>query len=219
MPIVDVRGKLPTHKSKVYKRRKLTDIRSLGLHHSLTFSGSAKAFADYHVHTNDWPGIGYAYVIDRDGTIYWCWDWTVVSYHVGNSNKHSLGVCMVGDFRTQLPTVEQYAAAIWLFRYLQQEIPTGESILGHSEYPGYSWKSCPVINMDRFRNDVAGAGKEDDTLEITEYQWKQLSSSLKTLVDRGILSDKNWIKKADERKLTVSELTTLNTIILARTSK
>ncbi|MED1799546.1 hypothetical protein [Brevibacillus porteri] len=28
-------------------------------------------------------------------------------YHVGNSNRHALGICLVGDFRTQQPTPER----------------------------------------------------------------------------------------------------------------
>lgn len=160
MKLVDLRGKLPVHETKRYKTRKLTDIRSLGIHHSLTFSGTAEAFAGYHVGTNNWPGIGYAYVIERDGTVYWCWDWDVVSYHVGDSNKHALGICMVGDFRMQRPTPEQYAAALELVRYLQGEIPTATKVKGHSEYPGYSWKPCPVIDMDEFRMRVEEDGVE-----------------------------------------------------------
>lgn len=155
MKIVDLRGKLPVHAAKKYSSRKLSDIRSLAIHHSLTFSGSAEAFAGYHVRTNDWPGIGYAYVIGRDGTIYQCWDHTVVSYHVGNSNKHALGICLVGDFRTQQPTAEQYTAALELVRWLQRQLHSATVVKGHSEYPDYSWKACPVISMDQFRRDLS----------------------------------------------------------------
>lgn len=154
MKVVDLRGNLPTHRTLKYKTRKLSDIRSIAIHHSLTLSGSPEAFANYHINTNDWPGIAYTYVVQRDGTVYKCWDHDKVTYHVGNSNKHALGICMVGDFRTQQPTVEQYGAAIELVRQLQKEIPTATQVKGHSEYPGYSWKACPVISMDAFRSSV-----------------------------------------------------------------
>jgi len=154
MKIIDLRGKLPVHATKRYNSRKLSDIRSIALHHSLTTSGSAEAFARYHVTTNGWPGIGYAYVIGRDGIVYQCWDHTTVSYHVGNSNKHALGICLVGDFRTQQPTSEQYAAALELVRWLQTQLP-GLVVKGHSEYPEYAWKACPVISVDKFRRDLS----------------------------------------------------------------
>jgi hypothetical protein len=161
MKFTDLRGKLPVHASKHYNSRKLADIRSIAIHHSLTTSGSAEAFARYHVTTNGWPGIGYTYVIGRDGTIYQCWNHTVVSYHVGNSNKHALGICMVGDFRTQQPTAEQYAAVLDLVRWLQGQLPNALNVLGHSEYPDYAWKACPVIGMDTFRSNI-------DKMEVIE---------------------------------------------------
>ena len=167
MKIVDLRGKLRTHKTKRYKKRSLSDIRSFGIHHSLTETGSPEAFNNFHIDTNGWPGIAYTYAIQRDGTVYWCWDHDVVTYHVGNSNKHSLGICMIGDFRKNPPTPEQYKAALELVRHLQPKIPTAKEIKGHSEYPGYSWKSCPVIDMDKFRADVEGA--EEDMQDVVLY--------------------------------------------------
>ncbi|MFE4569080.1 peptidoglycan recognition protein family protein [Paenibacillus chitinolyticus] len=89
---------------------------SIEIHHSLMTSGNAAAFANYHTGTNDWPGIAYMHVIDRDGTVNWCWDWDVIPYHLGDSNRRALGICLVGDFRTQQPTVVQYAAALVLVR-------------------------------------------------------------------------------------------------------
>ncbi|WP_020615721.1 N-acetylmuramoyl-L-alanine amidase [Paenibacillus daejeonensis] len=155
MNITDLRGKLPRHASKRYATRKLTDIRSIAIHHSLTLTGSAAAFANYHVGTNNWPGIAYTYVISQDGTVSQCLDWTQVGFHVGNSNRHALGICLVGDFRSQKPSTAQYQAAIKLVWYLQGNIPSAKEIKGHSEYPGYSWKACPVISMSKFRADVA----------------------------------------------------------------
>ncbi|MFS1519454.1 peptidoglycan recognition family protein [Bacillus sp. SCS-151] len=67
------------------------------MHHSLTKEGSAEAFANYHVSTHNWPGIGYHFVILKDGTIVWCHNPGVMSYHVGDSNKHAIGICLVGD--------------------------------------------------------------------------------------------------------------------------
>lgn len=113
-------------------------------------------------------GIGYAYVIGRDGTIYWCWDWTVVSYHVGDSNKHALGICLVGDFRTQTPTSEQYKSTVELVRWLQTQIPNATAVKGHSEYPGYTWKSCSVISTEDLRGAVAATGEGEEPMTAEE---------------------------------------------------
>lgn len=195
MKVVDLRGKLPTHKTLKYRTRKLSDIRSIAIHHSLTLTGSPEAFANYHVNTNGWPGIAYTYVVQRDGTVYKCWDHDKVTYHVGNSNKHALGICMVGDFRFQQPTVEQYGAIIELVRQLQKEIPTATQVKGHSEYPGYSWKSCPVISMDAFRASVFNIKNVEKGDEPMTPMEKAAFDSLMAKV-AGLENSKNVLKKA-----------------------
>lgn len=149
--ILDLRGKLPIHNWKKYSQRELADIKSVAIHHSMTTSGNAKSFANYHVNNNGWPGIGYTYVILKDGSIEWCWDMTIKSYHVGNSNKESLGVCLVGDLRKELPTNSQMASLTELIRKLQDILPNKVNVLGHCEYPQYSWKKCPAMDMDNLR--------------------------------------------------------------------
>ncbi|WP_238352034.1 N-acetylmuramoyl-L-alanine amidase [Brevibacillus brevis] len=153
--VKDVRASLPRHKTLKYGRRKLTDIRSAAMHHSATKSGSPEAFAGYHVNTNGWPGIAYHFVVQKDGTIYWCNDLEAISYHVGNSNRHALGICLVGDFRTQKPTLAQLDAAHRLIQHLQVQIPSMKQVLGHQEYPGYAWKDCPAFPMIKFRSDYS----------------------------------------------------------------
>ncbi|MFF2887000.1 peptidoglycan recognition family protein [Paenibacillus sp. NPDC057967] len=198
MRIIDLRGKLPVHATYKYKTRKLSDIRSFAIHHSLTFSGSAEAFARYHVTTNAWPGIGYTYVVGRDGTVYQCWDHTVVSYHVGNSNKHALGICLVGDFRTQLPTQEQYAAALELVRWLRQQLPNATNVLGHSEYPDYAWKACPVISMTDFRKNI-DKKQEDDKMTAAEAKaFAELQQTVRSQKDQ-LEAQSNALKAATER--------------------
>lgn len=207
MKMVDLRGKLPIHKTKRYSTRKLTDIRSIAIHHSLTFTGSPEAFATYHVNTNGWPGIAYAFVVQRDGTVYKCWDPEKVTYHVGNSNKHALGICMVGDFRTQQPTPEQYQATLELVRQLRKVIPSAQQIKGHSEYPGYSWKACPVIDMEKFRDDVDGKTIErDDSMNASEKaafealvrKVASLENS-KNVLKKGLQEQGSTIKKQSAR--------------------
>lgn len=206
MRLVDLRGKLPIHKTKRYKTRRLTDIRSIAIHHSLTLNGSPEAFANYHVSTNGWPGIAYAFVVQRDGTVYKCWDPEVVTYHVGNSNKHAIGICMVGDFRSQQPTPEQYQSTIELVRQLRKVIPTAQQVKGHSEYPGYSWKACPVINMNKFRDDLDQIPERDEGMnasekaafEALERKVASLENS-KNVLKKGLQEQGATIKKQSAR--------------------
>lgn len=155
MDIIDKRNSLARHRNRTYRRRSLGAINNIAIHHSATTSGSAEAFANYHVNSLDWPGIGYHYVVGRDGTISWCHDWEVVSYHVGNSNGRAIGICMVGDFRTQTPTAAQREATIELTLWLMDELNiSADNVWGHIEFPGYSWKPCPSIDMNAFRRTL-----------------------------------------------------------------
>ena len=166
MKVIDLIDKLPTHKSKKYPYRALQSIDTIAIHHSLTSdlrgSKDVYAFAQYHVTHNDWPGIGYHYVIDNDGTVYKTNPAINKSYHVGKHNKRSIGICLVGDFRTdELPYV-QYEAMYELVQTCMKVYKIDiDRVLGHSEFSGYSWKKCPEINMEEFRLDLMRKKKSD----------------------------------------------------------
>lgn len=147
MNITDKRNTLKKHAARVYKKRLLSDITSIAIHHSATLQGSSEAFARYHVTHNGWPGIGYTYVINKDGSIDWCNDWNLKTAHVGNSNKNALGVCLVGDFTKEKPTELQLQSAADLCMMLIDKIESIKSIKGHSEYPDYNWKLCPAFDV------------------------------------------------------------------------
>jgi N-acetylmuramoyl-L-alanine amidase len=144
----DMRGKLAT-KGK-YAEYSLSYKTSIAIHHSLTTSGSAEAYARYHVHTLGWQGIGYHFVIEQDGTIKQCHNTNVLSYHVGNSNKSSVGICLTGDFRKgkQKPTKEQEESLKKLVAAIKKDVPSIKDVKGHNEYPGYAWKNCPGDNWN-----------------------------------------------------------------------
>ncbi|WP_017727118.1 peptidoglycan recognition protein family protein [Halalkalibacterium ligniniphilum] len=152
MNLLDKRHSLEKHHLKSYHKRAKRSIRTIAIHHSGTISGSAEAFARYHVNELDWPGIGYHYVIDKAGQVSLCNDLEVISYHVGKSNRSAVGICLIGDFRTETFGGAQQDAALQLLGRLMVElsIPLTQ-VWGHAEYPGYAWKPCPSINMEWFR--------------------------------------------------------------------
>ena len=166
----DVRDKLARHPEKKYRVRNIPDIKSLAVHHSLTQSGSAEAYARYHVHELGWPGIGYHFVIEQEGTIKYCHAPEVVSYHVGNSNKKAVGICLTGDFRSSEPTRSQWDSLFRLLRNLAEDFSLDtEEIMGHSEFPGYSWKPCPVIDMNYIRSTLSHPLKpQKNPVKVTE---------------------------------------------------
>ncbi|EWG08368.1 N-acetylmuramoyl-L-alanine amidase [Cytobacillus firmus DS1] len=157
MRVIDRRRNILRHTWKKSPQRKISDIRGIIIHHSLTESGSADAFARYHVLTNGWSQMGYTFVINRDGLVERCADYSDVTPHVGDYNKHYIGICWVGDFRKQEPTAQQYEALPALITFIRKETGLSfpvTSILGHQELPAYSWKQCPALDMDSLRGNI-----------------------------------------------------------------
>lgn len=101
-------------------------------HHYVT----AADIHDWHTQKG-WDGIGYHYVITREGEVepgrphYW------QGAHVRGFNAHSLGVCVVGRDRF---TPEQYHALDKLYAKLHAQYPMAEW-KGHRELDQY--KTCP----------------------------------------------------------------------------
>ncbi|MED1603662.1 peptidoglycan-binding protein [Alkalihalophilus marmarensis] len=154
--LVDSRGKLPSKGTYSRRTRTITDR---VWHHSLTkkdLAGStAEAFARYHVNTLGWPGVGYALIIEPRhviqtpsgprARIVYANDIDRRTYHVGNSNQYSLGICVAGDYRTDvmdeatLTSIAELHAALFKDRI-------GQKDRSHNEMPGYGWKGCCVYD-------------------------------------------------------------------------
>lgn len=161
--LVDKRGKL-VHKGWYGRRSKgAASITTRVWHHSLTklSAGGSKieSFADFHVRTNGWPEIAYHLIIDPKhvvngkAAIYYCVDISKRSYHVGNSNTIGLGICVIGDYRTDkidtptLRSIQDLHAAL-----IKDAI--GKYDKAHNEMPGYSWKDCCVYSYQKAFKDT-----------------------------------------------------------------
>ena len=70
-------------------------------------------------------------------------------------NSKSIGICVIGNFDLNPPSLGQWGTALKLVRALQQvyAIPTAQ-VMGHCEFASY--KSCPGIHfsMPRFRDEL-----------------------------------------------------------------
>lgn len=149
--LVDMRGKL-AQKGSYPKRTKAITHRVW--HHSLTkkhLGGSdAESFADYHVGLG-WPGCGYTFVIEpknvintpngKRARVVQTADISQRTYHVGDSNQFSLGVCVAGDYRYDTMDDATIASIADLHKALVAD-NIGEHDTSHNEMPGYSWKAC-----------------------------------------------------------------------------
>lgn len=154
--LVDMRGKLASKGSYSPRTKSITHR---VWHHSLTkkhLAGSdAVSFADYHVNTLGWPGLGYTFIIEPKNIIQtpkgprarivYANDLNRRTYHVGNSNQFAVGICVAGDYRYDTMDDATIASIADLHDALEKA-NIGKYDTSHNEMPGYSWKACCVYD-------------------------------------------------------------------------
>uniref|UniRef100_A0A1A9WJ21 Peptidoglycan-recognition protein n=1 Tax=Glossina brevipalpis TaxID=37001 RepID=A0A1A9WJ21_9MUSC len=63
-----------------------------------------RSMQDFHQLQRGWNDIGYSFAIGGDGNIYVGRGFNVVGAHAPKYNDKSVGICLIGDWRTELPT-------------------------------------------------------------------------------------------------------------------
>ena len=143
-PITDVVDKLPKHPTLKYNARPLSQITHIAIHHSAAPGNvGPERIASYHV-GKDWPGMGYHFYVQPDGTIFQTSRLETVTYHVFKQNDYSLGICTTGNFMGGLiPTPKQIEAVGHLVAWLTQKLNVKlENVKGHKEFPE-NQTACP----------------------------------------------------------------------------
>ena len=107
---------------------------------------SAAEIHRWHLH-NGWAGIGYHYVIHKDGSIERGRPRDAVGAHCYGENDHTIGINLVGNFQVAVPTGAQLDAAAALVAQLCQIYrirPGAGSIVGHRDLNS---TECPGQNL------------------------------------------------------------------------
>lgn len=125
--------------------RNLSAVNEIIVHHSATSEGTVESFHRFHVYNNGWYGIGYHYVIYKDGSVHAGRPLTVVGAHTSGHNQNSIGVCLVGNFESEQPTAAQYKALAELISYLEAQLGRSLNVTRHSDY---NQTACPGKNYD-----------------------------------------------------------------------
>ncbi|MFN8482112.1 MAG: peptidoglycan recognition family protein [Anaerolineae bacterium] len=165
--LVNQVGSLPRHATLRYASRPLDYIRQLVIHHTgASESVGAEQIAGYHVTTLGWPGVGYHFIIDRDGRVAQTNALATISHHARQYNGSGVGIALAGNLdHTAPPPAQLDGAALlcaWLLRELNLPI---EAIKGHQELvsvtcPGDQWLEgarWKFALMDRVERLLAGA--------------------------------------------------------------
>lgn len=126
------------------------------IHHSATDEGSSLFFDKAHL-SRGWDGVGYHFVIDNgtkgkdDGQIEvsprWLKQANGSHCKASGMNTKAIGVCLVGNFSKEKPTLKQMDALVYLVNKLRKyyRIPLSR-IMGHGQVPGAKTE-CPGKNF------------------------------------------------------------------------
>lgn len=139
-------------------KRDSTDM--IVLHHTggNDIDASAEQIHDWHLN-NGWAGIGYHFVIRKDGTIERGRPEWAIGSHAYGENDHTIGIHLSGDFLQAVPTSEQVEKCAMLIAALNADygIPIDrEHVVGHGELMA---TDCPGVNLQALLDDGTITGK------------------------------------------------------------
>lgn len=109
---------------------------------------SAEEIHKFHQEVNGWAGIGYHYVIRKDGTIEQGRRPNMIGAHAYQHNKNSVGICVAGNFElVKVPSVQLDSLKLltaWLCQKYKLN-PMGKGVIvGHRDLND---TSCPGDNL------------------------------------------------------------------------
>jgi len=147
--IKDIVKLLPTSGTKKYGKRRLSAIKYIVIHHSAIDGYTAFDYALWHL-KRGWAGIGYHFVIEKDGTVNKTNELTTISYHVKGKNTMSIGISMSGDFEKHKPTKAQLKSLVSLIKKIKKDVNKKLLVRGHKEL---NQSLCPgkYVDLDKIR--------------------------------------------------------------------
>ncbi len=146
---VDLRNSLPGDAYNWSWIRQVSEVNYLAIHHSATSdTQTPQEIASYHINNNGWGGIGYHFLIGKDGNVYYVGDISTARANVANLNEQVIGICLIGNFtQGKIPTQEQIDSTHKLCDFLINypdlvNVNSWEALKTHKSLPGQS-TVCP----------------------------------------------------------------------------
>ncbi|WP_288838740.1 peptidoglycan recognition family protein [uncultured Megasphaera sp.] len=136
------------------------ETKRIVMHHIGGTNREVKAAEIHQWHLqNGWSGIGYHFVIHKDGSIEQGRPMDVIGAHCHRYNADSVGICSVGNFQQYYPTESQLATAAKLIAYVCSVYgltPDKQTVFGHrdlndTECPGDHY----YVQLDRLRLEAS----------------------------------------------------------------
>ena len=158
-PEITEASRLPTWEPPIYKRflqfteyEKRPATEFIVIHHTgfpnVDKDSTVAEIHKFHQEVNGWAGIGYHYLIRKNGMIEQGRRPEMIGAHALHNNQKSVGICLAGNFDIGKPTKEQLAAVKELTAWLCQKYnldPMAKGvIIGHRDVND---TACPGEHM------------------------------------------------------------------------
>lgn len=166
-------------KTGLSKRRRTEYI---VLHHAEASNCTAKQIDSWHK-GNGWSGIGYHFLVRKDGSVYRGRPLDSVGAHVQGVNDRSVGICAEGAYSREFMSETQKRAIAELIDYLKTNYYPDAVIVGHREVGS---SDCPGKNypLDELKNYRDVLNKESEVLTMSQYsELKNEIAELSAAVD------------------------------------
>ncbi len=134
---------------------KLEKVDILVIHHSEREEDSAEFIRERHL-KRGFEDIGYHYLIDEKGNLFFGRSIEFCGAHVYGHNTNSLGICLMGNFDKKNPSkIQMNKLVLFIKDLLKKYNLSPEKVLGHREFKGVT-KSCPgkFVNMEELRRKL-----------------------------------------------------------------
>ena len=140
-----------------YEERPSTEV--IVIHHAGFPDGdkdsSAEEIHKFHQEVNGWAGIGYHYVIRKDGRIEQGRKPLAVGAHAYQHNKNSVGICVAGNFDlVKVPSVQMDSLKLltaWLCQKYKLDPMQKGVIVGHRDLND---TACPGNNLYKKLDEI-----------------------------------------------------------------
>lgn len=134
--------------------RPWSQLKYVVIHHSVTkHEATPDDIALLHK-ARGWGGIGYHFVITKDGVVHYVGDISTARANVLNMNEQVIGICMVGDFTKHLPSDAQIESAHDLAEFFFFQTPSLPTLKGWDQLKGHKDFQATACPGSSFPNDM-----------------------------------------------------------------
>lgn len=162
-----------------------SSTKKIVLHHAAATTADAKTIHQWHLN-NGWAGIGYHFVIRKNGAIERGRPINTIGSHCTGQNSDSVGICFEGNFETEKMSDKQIKAGQELMSYLYKMYGLNKNnVKRHKDLMS---TSCPGKNFP-FEEIIKGTTSVSTTKKTTttsSTKTKTTKTSAKTTFIKGV---------------------------------